>query len=120
MLIPKQIANSLDVAGFNNKQHVQNLGKFISKLPTGSRVLEIGVGWGRTTWEIMDNLPEGSQLESCDTFAMNSPQLVNHHITNVSKKHSDNSAIMYQMNEYKQKGQRAAFDLAVKQHKHFE
>ena len=68
MIIPKQITNSYEVAGFNNKRHLTSLGKFASQIGEGSRVLEIGVGWGGSTWELMDSLPENCELHSCDTF----------------------------------------------------
>jgi len=116
MVIPKKINNSYDVAGFNNKKHLISLGNFVSKIGENSRVLEIGVGFGGSTWELMDSLPKNCELHSCDTFAMNHPQLVNRHVNGVLEKHSNNTAIVYQMEVYRTKGQRSCFDWAVKQH----
>lgn len=116
MLIPKQIQGSYDVAGFNNQKHLKALGNYIKHIPEESRVLEIGVGWGGSTWEILDNLPAGCELHSCDTFQMNAPNLKQKHVDGVLKKHSHNSAIVYQMQVYQEQNQRAAFDWAVKQH----
>lgn len=116
MIIPKQIQNSYEVAGFNNKRHLNSLGQFASILPKESRVLEIGVGWGGSTWELMDSLPENCELHSCDTFQMNDPQLKARHRQGVLEKHSHNSAIVYQMQLYQEQNHRAAFDWAVKQH----
>lgn len=116
MLIPKQPQTSSDIAGFNNKRHLESLGDFIKKLPEGSRVLEIGVGWGGSTWEILDNLPERSEMHSCDTFQMNDNATIFKHTRNVMAKNSHNSTIAYQMNIYKDRGQREAFEWGIKQH----
>ena len=116
MVIPKTITCSYDVAGFNSLKHLNNLGEFAKKIPEKSRVLEVGVGFGGSTWELMDSLPADCKLHSCDTFLMNSAALKSKHISGVLKKHSSNSAIVYQMNVYKEWDQRAAFDWAVKQH----
>lgn len=116
MLIPKQPMNSMDVAGFNNKRHLDSLSAFVKQIPEQSRVLEIGVGFGGSTWELLDSLPEGCELHSCDTFGMNRPDLKQKHINGVLAKHSHNSAIVYQMHVYAEQNHRAAFDWAVKQH----
>lgn len=116
MMIPKQIENSGDVPGFNNKQHLDALEKYASKIPEGSKVLEIGVGWGGSTWSLLDSLPKGCELYSCDTFAMNDIQLKQHHCNGVLKKHSHNSAIVYAMDLYMKRDQRACFDWCVGQH----
>ena len=118
--MPKKIENSYDVAGFNNKKHLISLGNFISKLPKKSRVLEIGVGFGGSTWEFLDSLPEDSELHSCDTFGMNHPQLKQKHVQGVLEKHSHNDAIVYQMQVYQNEGHRACFDWAVKQHPRYQ
>jgi hypothetical protein len=116
LIIPKQITNSFEVAGFNNQKHLRSLGKFVSKLPKESRVLEVGVGFGGSTWEFLDSLPENSELHSCDTFGMNHPQLKAYHAKGVLAKHSHNSAIVWQMKIYQESTHRACFDWAVKQH----
>lgn len=116
MIIPKPIQNSYDVPGFNNQKHLNNLGKFARSIPEGSRVLEIGVGWGGSTWELMDSLPDGCKLYSCDTFEMNHPQLKERHYNGVMAKHSHNTAIAYAMSLYMEKTQRACFDWCVDQH----
>ena len=108
------INSARDVAGFNNKTHLQSLAEFAASIGENSRVLEIGVGFGGSTWQLLDSLPNNCELHSCDTFQMNNNK--RKHIDGILQTHQTNVAIINQMAVYENKDQRAAFDWAVKQH----
>ena len=67
------IVNSYeDIPGFCSNTHYNQLTKFMSSLPANSKVLEIGCGWGKSTWAILDGLPTSCSLDVCDTFTLES------------------------------------------------
>ena len=118
-LIPKPIVTYLDVPGFNNPKHLDALAEFASKIPAGGRVLEIGCAWGCSTWVLLDNLPEGVELHTCDTFDMNNINLKRKHFQSVMEKHQHNTAVAYAMYMYleeQEDAQRKAFDWVIAQH----
>ena len=118
-VIPKQILNYLDVPGFNNPYHIKALMKFASSIPEGSRVLEIGCGWGCTTWALLDSLPENVDFHTCDTFGMNDNALKMHHVHGVTKVHMHNTAVRYAMwlyTETQMEAHRTVFDWVIAQH----
>jgi len=115
IVIPKNPESFLDVPGFNNPIHLKHLSEYISKLKSG-RILEIGCAWGGSTWAILDAIQPKVTLTTVDTFGMNHPDLKMHHYQGVSKKHSKNPSVMYGMNIYLEKNQRAVFDHFVSYH----
>jgi hypothetical protein len=117
--IPKQITTYLDVPGFNNSKHLDALMEFASNVPKGSRVLEIGCAWGCSTWALLDSLPDGVYLHTCDTFGMNHPALKQKHFEGVMAKHHHNSAVSYAMHTYIEENlnaHRKVFDWVIGQH----
>ena len=119
MMIAPPPKSVLDVPGFNNLKHLTNLSKFVSTIPTNSKVLEIGCAWGGSTWAILDGLPEGSKLYTCDTFQMNTPVLKNRHYQGVMAKHSHNPSVVYAMQLYMKNDQKAVFDYCLSYHPRF-
>lgn len=115
MMIPHPPKHNLDVPGFNNQKHLNNLTAFARTMKENSKVLEIGCAWGGSTWALMDGLPSGCKLHVCDTFGLNGPQK-HQHYSGVMEKHSHNPAISYAMNLYMEKDHRAVFDYCVSQH----
>lgn len=109
----------MDVPGFNNEKHLKNLEDFTRKLPKNSKVLEIGCAWGGSTWAILNGLPEGGTLYTCDTFQMNNPGLKKRHYQGVMEKHSTNPSVVYAMNLYLQEDQKAVFDYCISYHPNF-
>lgn len=117
--IPKPIETYLDVPGFNNPKHLDALAEMAAKVPAGGRVLEIGCAWGCSTWVLLDNLPEGVELHTCDTFGMNNINLKRKHFQGVMEKHQHNTAVSYAMHMYleeEQDAQRKVFDWVISQH----
>jgi hypothetical protein len=110
------ISDCQDVPGFNNKFHTDELQKVCRNLPEGSKVLEIGVGWGCTSWAIMDSLPEGCEFYSCDTFGMNHPDLKQKHWEGVMSKHPFNMSIRQIMELYMETDQKTAYDSVINLH----
>ena len=119
-LIPKPIQNYLDVPGFNNPKHLDALMNFAALVPTGGRVLEIGCAWGCSTWALLDSLPEGVELHTCDTFGMNNINLRRKHFQGVMEKHERNSSVNYAMHMYLEENsdqaQRKVYDWVIDQH----
>ena len=115
IVIPTPPKSYMDVAGFNNPIHLDNLSKYISKLESG-RILEIGCAWGCSTWAILDGIQDKASLHTVDTFGMNNPGLKQQHYKGVSEKHSSNSSVMYGMSVYMEKDQRATFDHFISYH----
>lgn len=118
--IPKQIQTYLDVPGFNNPLHLDNLMKFAGGVPAGKRVLEIGCAFGCSTWALLDSLSDGCELHVCDTFGMTNINLRRKHFQGVMEKHQHNSAVAYAMHTYLEdesvNAQRNVFDWVVAQH----
>lgn len=56
------------IPGYTGEEHLARLGSLVSDLPAGSRILEIGCAYGRSTWCILNALTEGSTLTTVDTF----------------------------------------------------
>ena len=113
--IPTPPKSYMDVAGFNNPTHLDNLSKYISELESG-RILEIGCAWGCSTWAILDSIQEKASLYTVDTFGMNNPALKQKHYNGVSKKHSTNPSVMYGMQIYMEKDQRSTFNHFISYH----
>ena len=57
-----------DVPGHIFSSQMDHIRSIASSLPKGSKVLEIGCAWGRSTWCWLDELPEGSTLTVVDPF----------------------------------------------------
>jgi len=115
MIIPKTPESWLDVPGFNNIKHLEHLTEYIKECKVG-RILEIGCAWGGSTWAILDGIQDGVSLQTVDTFDMNNPALKHHHYRGVAEKHQTNMSVMYGMQIYMEKNQRACFDHFISYH----
>lgn len=115
IVIPTSPESYMDVPGFNNPTHLEHLTEYVSKLKEG-RMLEIGCAWGCSTWAILDGMQDKVTLHTVDTFEMNHPDLKLHHANGVAAKHNQNKSVMYGMQVYLDKDQRAAFDHFISYH----
>lgn len=116
MIIPRPPKHTLDVPGFNNQIHLENLEKFTKIIPENSKVLEIGCAFGCSTWALMNALPKGCKLHVCDTFGMDNPMLKQQHYNGIMAKHSHNPAVVYALSLYMEKNHREVFEYCVSQH----
>ena len=66
---------AMDVPGFTLPEQHEFYTDVVKKLPKNPRVLEIGCGWGRSTWAWLDVLPETTEYYILDNFWMPSKDL---------------------------------------------
>ena len=62
-----------DIPGWGDFNQIYK--EFISVLPNNATVLELGVGFGRGTWAMLDALQRGITLQVLDSFEKNTPEL---------------------------------------------
>jgi len=67
-----KITSKDQIPGFTNEKQHQLYSLVINKLPPESNILEIGCGWGRSTWAWLDVIPEDTNFHVLDNFSMGS------------------------------------------------
>ena len=94
--------------------------EFISALPDNATVLEMGVGFGRGTWAMLDALQRGITLQVLDNFEMSTVDLWNQsvlwggtltlsnddvaHFENLSNTYSHHDIFLYSINQHRNIG----------------
>ncbi len=58
----------LDIPGYVNEAHLEDLAKTISSLSDNAHILEIGCAYGRSTWCTLSNMKPTQTLTVVDTF----------------------------------------------------
>lgn len=107
--------NCMDVPGFNNEAHNESLQETARMIPGNSLVLEVGTGWGMSTWSLLDSLPDGCELHVLDSFT-NPDKRKEFHAKGVLEKHSHNPCVVEAINVFLKKGQLAAWNHSIDQH----
>jgi hypothetical protein len=67
-----KIKHSLDIPGWTFYPQHKLYKSLVQDLPKNPRILEIGCGWGRSTWAWLDALPSSSMYYVLDNFNLTS------------------------------------------------
>jgi len=67
-----KINNALDIPGWTRKSQHDLYKNLVQELPKNPKILEIGCGWGRSTWAWLDVLPSNSTYCVLDNFSLSS------------------------------------------------
>ena len=109
----------MDIPGYINHVHVEDLTDLIRKQPDGIRILEIGCAYGRSTWTTMSAMGPNSTLTVVDTFGHLKPSKLLKGITKSigrgetqnTEKLSENMRVLRESND-----QRTLFNHVLEQH----
>ena len=100
-----KVAKALDVPGWTpEKQHIYYK-EVVKFLPNNPKVLEIGCGWGRSTWAWLDVLPQTTSYYILDSFELGYKR-----VTNI------NSRLNLKRIKCRNLSQREIFDEIIVQH----
>ncbi|KKM93190.1 hypothetical protein LCGC14_1210850 [marine sediment metagenome] len=113
--IPPIPKHYMDVPGFNNEAHNESLQETARLVQPGSKVLEVGTAWGRSTWSLLDSLPSPIELHVLDSFIHLEGGKIRHY-EGCMKKHADIVCQRYALKVFMEEGQRACWDWSLKQH----
>ena len=64
------ITSAVNVPGWTTNVQHRNYEDLVNILPKNPKVLEIGCGWGRSTWAWLDVLPDTTEYHILDNFSM--------------------------------------------------
>ena len=109
----------LDIPGYVNEAHLEDLSKTIDSLSDNARILEIGCAYGRSTWCTLTNMKPTQTLTVVDTFVHLKPKKLLKGMRKASQrgaytitaKIAENMAYLDQCNN-----QRQMFDHMMSQH----
>ena len=109
----------LDIPGYVNEAHLEDLAKTIDSLSDNARILEIGCAYGRSTWCTLTHMKPTHTLTVVDTFAHLKPKKLLKGMRKASQrgaytitaKIAENMAYLDQCNN-----QRQMFDHMMSQH----
>ena len=68
---PPKITSPYDIPGWTVKEQHDQYKGLVNLLPKNPKVLEIGCGWGRSTWAWLDALPDTASFFILDHFELN-------------------------------------------------
>lgn len=112
------ITNYSDVPGWSNFLHIHK--NLIEYLPDDANILEIGVGFGRSTWSLLDCLKKDMKLTIVDTFDYNSFEFYQHSIDAGSKCTLNEKNAKRYSKLSKVLSQKEMFLQSIKQHKNYQ
>jgi hypothetical protein len=65
-----KVNSANDIPGWTHHWQHEHYPGLIKSLPPDSRMLEIGCGYGKSTWAWLDNLPKNFRLDILDNFSL--------------------------------------------------
>ena len=104
------------IPGWIDARQCKLLTETVQCLPAESKILEIGVGLGRSSWAIIDGLDPSHSLVSVDTFAMNEPDLKHINIRELNRFCGESQQITQLINTYRRTNQRTTYRQALSYH----
>ena len=110
--------NPNHIPGWINQTHQDRLADTLHTMKPGSRILEIGCGYGRSTYHIMTHMPKNSVLHTVDTFRHLDPRKFNkkHHKAYQRKGIKMDPILSKHLEMMLQLGQRGFWDYITQQH----
>ena len=106
----KTITDAEQVPGWTSTYQHECYDNLAKELPKNPKVLEIGCGWGRSTWAWLDVLPSSTQYYVLDHFNMPTERLV--HTSSINNK-------FLKYVKSRNLNQRSIFNKIIHQHKNF-
>lgn len=108
----------LDIPGYVNSAHMEDLARTVDSLSDVARILEIGCGYGRSTVCTLNHMKPTQTLTVVDTFIHLKPSKI---IKSIQKHHKRegkkiNKILSENIRVLNQKGQRGLFDHVLQQH----
>lgn len=73
-----KITEPTDIPGWTHNWQHDYFPTLLQKLPYNSTLLEVGCGYGRSTWAWLDHLPNNFKLDILDNFTLESINEVKH------------------------------------------
>ena len=110
--------NPNHIPGWINQRHQDRLAQTLHTMKPNSRILEIGCGFGRSTYQIMTHMPENSVLHTVDTYRHLDPRKFNkkHHKAYKRKGIEMDPQLSKHLKMMLQLGQRGFWDYITAQH----
>jgi len=110
-----KINKPLDVPGWTNSIQHREYKDLVAELPENPRVLEIGCGYGRSTWAWLDALPPTSTYCVLDNFRLTSKWLHKSQYTNYKRINPIIASFIWKCNK-RNTTQREIFDKFISYH----
>lgn len=110
--------NPNHIPGWINQTHQDRLAQTLHSMKEGSRILEIGCGYGRSTYQILTHMPKDSVLHTVDTYRHLDPRKFNkkHHKAYKRKGIVMDPQLSKHLKMMLQLGQRGFWDHIISQH----
>ena len=110
--------NPNHIPGWINQRHQDRLAQTLHTMKPNSRILEIGCGFGRSTYQIMTHMPENSVLHTVDTFEHLSPQkFAKKHFKHYKRKSLEMDPQLFKhLHQMQEMGQRGFWNHITAQH----
>lgn len=116
----KYIQSANDIPGWTNVEQHRLYNNVVKQLPKKPKILEIGCGWGKSTWGWLDALPVGTEYYVLDIFFLNEHKAHLENLYNKALKYQKNKLAKYiKKSQNKNKTQYDMFLECVSQHDNF-